>query len=89
MALQNGYLIPGRYVGAHPGDREKLVELHGKWCYAHTERAMVEYGMIELCTHADAYKERMNSFLGQKMEDRNGADRAVSLGVGFCGAMFS
>ena len=75
--LSSGTPIHCRYVGALSGSREKLIELHGKWCYTLTEKALAEYGMITLCAQADIYRQRMDYFLDQKMDvNGNTEDRA-------------
>lgn len=69
MILGSRRPIHCRYAGALPSSKQKLITLHGKWCYTRTERALAEYGMIELCAQADIYKGRMDFFLGQKNAD--------------------
>ena len=66
--LRSGTPIHCHYVGALLGSREKLIELHGKWCYTLTKKALAEYGMITLCAQADIYRQCMDYFLDQKMD---------------------
>ena len=73
--LHSGTPIHCHYVGALLGSREKLIELHGKWCYTLTKKALAEYGMITLCAQADIYRQCMDYFLDQKMDvNRNTED---------------